>query len=129
MRKKFVLPCLRGEFGSWKTYTCTMQLKDIAELINFANDLHNTKQLSEMIQRELKKTRTKEISDYLLDNQDRFFNSLVVGIYGGEPTWHDIGGLKPNTDELDKILEDGAERARVLAKETMKRMRKKMTGF
>lgn len=37
--------------------------------------------------------------------------------------------LMENKTELDEILEDGAARASAIAKETMKRVRSKMTGF
>lgn len=37
--------------------------------------------------------------------------------------------LMDNRDEIDKILADGAERARVIAEDTMKRVRTRITGF
>ncbi len=37
--------------------------------------------------------------------------------------------LMDNKDEIDKVLKDGAERAQVIANETMTRLRKAMTGF
>jgi DNA sulfur modification protein DndB len=103
MKNKFFMPCLRGTFGNWVTYTCSMKLKDIAELVKFATELHQSERLSEMIQRELNDTRAEEIAIYLKSREDRFFSSLVVAVYDGEPTWHDIGGLKPNREELCEV--------------------------
>ena len=103
MNNKFFMPCLRGTFGNWVTYTCSMKLKDIAELVKFATELHQSERLSEMIQRELNDTRAEEIATYLKSRDDRFFSSLVVAVYDGEPTWHDIGGLRPNKEELNEI--------------------------
>ena len=103
MSKKLVIPCLRGKLGTWDTYTCLMQLKDIAELINFATDLHTSEKLSEMIQRNLEDDRATEIGDYLLTNQDHFFNSIVVAVYDGDPQWHDIARLEPNSKEAELI--------------------------
>ena len=62
MNNKFFMPCLRGTFGNWITYTCSMKLKDIAELVKFATELHQSVRLSEMIQRELNDTRAEEIT-------------------------------------------------------------------
>ncbi|EOW9238038.1 DNA sulfur modification protein DndB [Vibrio cholerae] len=103
MSKKLVIPCLRGKMGTWDTYTCLMQLKDISELINFATDLHTSKKLSEMIQRNLEDERAVEIGDYLISNPDHFFNSLVVAIYDGDPQWHDFTRIEPNSKEAELL--------------------------
>lgn len=103
MSQRIVFPCLRGAFGKWITYTCLMRLKDIDELVNYADDIHKSESLSKMIQRELKKEREKEIGQYILENQERFFNSLVVAIYDGEPQWHDMNAIFPENENATKI--------------------------
>lgn len=103
MNNRLVIPCLRGFMGTWTTYSCMMRLSDIAELVGFADELHNIEKLSDQIQRELNDVRAIEISDYLIQNKDRFFNSIVVAIYDGDPSWHDIGNLKPNSDEASQL--------------------------
>lgn len=97
MSKRILLPCLRGTIGSWVTYTCLMRLKEIKDLVSFAEDIHKSKKLSKMIQRELKKDRQKEIGEYLLNEPEAFFNSLVVAIYNGEPKWHQFDSIRRNT--------------------------------
>lgn len=97
--KRLVIPCLRGEFGNWRTFSCLMRLSDISELVGFAHDLHNIDKLSDQIQRNLEPGRGKDISDYILQNDDRFFNSLVVAIYDGEPCWHEISNIRPTSEE------------------------------
>lgn len=104
MDKRLVLPCLKGFIGSWTTYNCMMRLSDIANLVNFAEELHKIEKLSDKIQRELSEERAIEISNYLLENEDRFFNSLVVAIYNGDPNWHEIGGLSPKNEEAEKLI-------------------------
>ncbi|QNF21622.1 DGQHR domain-containing protein [Aeromonas hydrophila] len=104
MDKRLVLPCLKGFIGSWTTYNCMMRLSDIANLVNFAEELHKIEKLSDKIQRELSEERAIEISNYLLENRDRFFNSLVVAIYNGDPNWHEIGGLSPKNEEAEKLI-------------------------
>lgn len=101
--KKLLMPCLRGCFGSWDTYTCLMPLKEIKNRVKFADELHSSKKLTELIQRKLEDERGVEIAEYLLSNEDRFFNSLVLGVYGGEPQWHDIGNVTPNTPESQDL--------------------------
>jgi len=103
MNKRLVLPCLRGYMGSWITYSCMMRLSDAAELIGFAKELHQIEKLSGKIQRELNEDRAKEISRYLVENDDRFFNSLVVAVYDGDPNWHEIGDITPNNEEASSL--------------------------
>ncbi|UZE31142.1 DGQHR domain-containing protein [Pseudomonas asplenii] len=97
MTQRLLLPCLRGAIGTWVTYTCLMRLSDIKDLISFADDLHKNKKLSQLIQRQLKKERKKEIGDYLLNDEEAFFNSLVVAVYEGEPRWHQFDKIGSNT--------------------------------
>lgn len=52
----------------------------------------------------------------------------VVNNYLREPR-DKFNYLMENRSELDAILEDGAKRARVIAKETMERVRSRITGF
>lgn len=103
MNKRLVLPCLRGYLGSWTTYTCLMRLNDAAKLIGFAHELHRINKLSDNIQWELGNGRPAEIAEYLLQDEDRFFNSLVVAVYDGDPNWHEVGGFEPNTEEAALI--------------------------
>ncbi|SDB35999.1 DGQHR domain-containing protein [Pseudomonas sp. NFACC13-1] len=97
MTQRLLLPCLRGAIGTWVTYTCLMRLSDIKDLISFADDLHKNKNLSQLIQRQLKRERKKEIGDYLLNDEEAFFNSLVVAVYEGEPRWHQFDKIGNNT--------------------------------
>jgi DNA sulfur modification protein DndB len=95
--KRLLLPCLRGAIGNWVTYTCLMRLSDIDKLISFADDIHKNKSLSKLIQRQLKQERAKEIGEYLINEQEAFFNSLVVAIYEGEPKWHQFDTIDSKT--------------------------------
>ncbi|WNK39195.1 DGQHR domain-containing protein [Pantoea agglomerans] len=103
MNQRLILPCLRGYMGSWVTYSCMMRLSDASELIGFAEELHQIERLSDKIQRELSTTRADEISRYLINNEDRFFNSLVVAVYDGDPNWYEIGAITPNNQEASQL--------------------------
>ena len=93
---KLYLPSLRGFIGNWVYYPTLMKLKDIAERIKIAEELYESKTLSDMVQRYIKRNRGKEIKDYLLNQQQRFFNSLIVAVYEGDPSWYDITSLESN---------------------------------
>ncbi|MBE3734823.1 DGQHR domain-containing protein [Vibrio parahaemolyticus] len=94
---------MKGMIGTWDTYNCLMRLEDIANTVDFATKLHTNTKLSDMIQRKLSGERGEEIAEYLLENKDRFFNSLVVAIYDGNPLWYDIGGLHATNTESGKL--------------------------
>ncbi len=89
--QKLFIPALRGVFGDWVYYSCLMPAEVVARQISFAEELHKNKKLSELIQREIKKKRGLEIANYLRTQNERFFNSLVVAVYGGDPDWFEFG--------------------------------------
>jgi DNA sulfur modification protein DndB len=95
------LPALRGLFGDWAYYSCLMSLRELAERVSFAAEIHKSKALSDMIQRELKDGRSSDIAHYLKTNPERFFSSLVVAVYGGDPAWHQLDEIKPQGGDLD----------------------------
>lgn len=94
------LPALRAVFGDWAYYSCLMKLSDVAKRVSFAKEIHQNKSLSDLIQRELKEGRGNEISSYLRTQPDRFFNSLVVAVYGGDPAWHELADIVPQNSDL-----------------------------
>ena len=105
--KKLYLPSLRGIMGDWVYYPTLMKLKDIAERVKIAEEIYQSKTLSKMVQQEIKRKRGKEIKDYLLKHEQRFFNSLIVAVYEGDPTWYDITRLESNNQyDSEDIPED-----------------------
>lgn len=54
-----------------------------------ADEVHKNKELSRLIQRAISK-RTPDIAKYLETQEQRFFNSIIIGIYGGEPAWQEL---------------------------------------
>jgi DNA sulfur modification protein DndB len=53
-----------------------------------------------MLQRVLDKERAENIAKYLLKQDERFFNSIVVAVYGGEPQWFAAGRITARNSEL-----------------------------
>ena len=83
------IPAIRAHMGTWVYYVTTMTFADIRTRIKKTDEVHKSKRLRDMIQRELR-SRTKEIASYLIEQEQRFFNAVVAGIYGGEPEWFTI---------------------------------------
>jgi DNA sulfur modification protein DndB len=88
------LPALRGVMGNWVYYSCLMGIKELANRVSYADEVHKNQGLSDMIQRQLKKSRSAQIAEYVEEQPERFFNSLVVATYGGHPKWHELDSVK-----------------------------------
>lgn len=102
------LPALRGMMGNRAFYSCLMSFEELARRVSYADEVHQNKSLSDMIQRELQSRRIREISDYLREQPERFFNSLVIATYGGDPNWHalsSVNGRREN-DALANLTEE-----------------------
>ena len=115
MNKKdmIILPALRGRMGDWIYYSALMNIVEISKRVSFTNDIYKNKSLSDMIQRSLDETRGKEIAKYIRDQKERFFNSLVIAIYDGEPNWYEVSSVKALDDTLSTELIDEATLASV----------------
>ncbi len=108
MMGPILLPALQGQFGAWVYYSAIMPLSEVKDRIGFARELHRNERLSELIQRQLqdsgsgKWNRASAIAQYLRANDGRFFNAIVVGIYGGEPVWHPFDiSARPEFDRVN----------------------------
>ncbi len=109
--KQIVLPALRGIMGDWVYYSCLMDLEELSARVRYAEEIHKNKFLSDMIQRQLKKSRSAEIAEYLETQPERFFNSLVVATYGGQPNWHALSDVRSKSTgaKLQDLREETIE--------------------
>ena len=85
-----IFPALRCRMGDWIYYVTFMSFKDISQWIRPTEEIYKSKRLSEWIQRALSGKHAKEIATYLQNQEERMFNAIFVGIYGGEPRWGEI---------------------------------------
>ncbi|MDE0519755.1 MAG: hypothetical protein OXH71_03560, partial [Candidatus Dadabacteria bacterium] len=92
--KKIILPALRGIMGDWVYYSCLLDLRELSLRVDYAKEIHNNEKLSDMIQRRLEEYRGKLIAEYLHMQPERFFNSLIVAVYGGQPNWHALSDVR-----------------------------------
>ena len=100
MKNRHVLfiPALRAHMGDWVYYVTFLRMEQIADQILIAQEIHSSKALKDMIQRQIT-DRASQISEYLLKQPQRFFNSLIVGVYGGSPDWYELKiGTNPLLD-------------------------------
>ena len=104
----FTLPALRASMGDRPYYVSTLTLADVAARVSFAKEIHSNKDLNDLIQRRLNDKRAKEISDYLIDERQRFFNSIVIGVYSGNPVWRDFEEIQASDETAPLDIPDFA---------------------
>jgi DNA sulfur modification protein DndB len=83
-------PAIRAKMGIWVYYIAALTFEEVAELKpENIKELFKSDILGDMLQRELT-DNYKQISKYLLNQKERFFNSLVLAVYDGNPQWQEI---------------------------------------
>ena len=83
---KIALPCLRGVIGDWVYYSSLMTAEQIHQSVSTVKNIREAKSLDEILQRKLKERKT-DIARYILNNDSRFFNSIILGVFNGVPDW------------------------------------------
>jgi DNA sulfur modification protein DndB len=101
---ELLIPALKAFMGCWVYYIGFMKMSDIADRISIVGDIHTGASLQEFLQRQLS-DRSENITDYLLNQDQRFFNSLVIGTYGGKPEWIELGVKPHNAEEEEQLLD------------------------
>ena len=92
------IPAIRGKIGNTFYYCTTLTFKQISTMVKKVDDeLHTANSLKEQIQRSLTDNYIK-IKDYILNREDRFFDSLVLAVYDGDPMWTEV------RFEIDNVL-------------------------
>jgi DNA sulfur modification protein DndB len=84
---------MRGVIGDWIYYVALLPFSEVSNRIKRTEEIHSSVLLREMIQRALT-PRSKNIAAYLQSQPQRFFNAIVVGVYEGEPEWHQLNVRK-----------------------------------
>lgn len=84
------LPVIRGHIGDWRYYTGVMKFKDVADIVTpSVDEFCNPSCLNDLLQRQLTENY-KSIAKYLIKEEQRFFNAIVLAIYDGDPKWLEI---------------------------------------
>jgi DNA sulfur modification protein DndB len=82
---------LKMSMGTWTYFSVRMKMHEVATEIKFAGEVNDDKTLDEAIQRTVSEGRAgKQIVNYLVQNKERFFNSLVVAALDGNPKFFPV---------------------------------------
>lgn len=83
------IPALKVKMGDNIYYISFLTLKEVSDRISLAEEIHKNRRLGELIQRQVT-NRSMVIASYLKTQQQRFFNALIIGVYGGAPKWYEL---------------------------------------
>jgi DNA sulfur modification protein DndB len=84
------IPVIRAKIGNWNYYIGSLTFLQISELVKKVDaELHKSESLRDQIQRSIT-DNYKHIKSYILHQDERFFNSLVLAVYDGEPQWVEV---------------------------------------
>ena len=82
---------MKMKMGSWEYYSVKMRMDEIASEVSFAKDVTDDNTLDTENQRQLNESRAAtNIVNYLVNNEQRFFNSIVVAALGGNPKFYPV---------------------------------------
>jgi DNA sulfur modification protein DndB len=94
-------PCIRAQMGTFEYFISTMTLTSVAKWIKKPKHTAETdKDFKTWLQREIDPKRLAKIAKYLYERDQRFFNAIVVGIFGGDPDWYPVVVSPGGPDEL-----------------------------
>ena len=86
-----IYPALRLRTGSFRYYVVKMSARELSENVKYASELYEDRTLDEAIQRILNESEVnKEIVEYLKQQPDRFFSSIVVAALEGNPMFYPL---------------------------------------
>lgn len=98
-------PAIRAQLGDWYYFVTTMPLRELSWRVKPAQELFVAKNLNKWIQRQVIGRRQKDIAEYLLTQDQRFFNALVIGVYQGQPKWWQISLEDNSIMEIEAVDE------------------------
>lgn len=86
----FRIPAIKGKIGNTIYYCTTLTFNQINAFVKkIDGELHTANSLKEQIQRSLTSNYIK-IKEYIVNRDDRFFDSLVLAVYDGDPMWTEV---------------------------------------
>ncbi len=88
--RKLRIPAIRSKMGIWVYYVTALSFDEVNLYVRSVHDeLYKSALLSGMIQKSIAASQNR-IAHYLETQKERFFNSLILAVYGGQPTWNEI---------------------------------------
>lgn len=84
------IPAIRANIGNWTYYISTLTFQQVNDNVEKIDDqLHKSEGLRDLIQRSITDNYIK-IKDYIQNQPEMFFNSLVLGVYNAMPQWLEV---------------------------------------
>lgn len=84
------IPAIRSKIGTWTYYITTLTFEQVSIYVEKIDDqLHKSEGLRDLIQRSITDNYIK-IKEYIQNQPEMFFNSLVLGVYDGMPKWIEV---------------------------------------
>jgi DNA sulfur modification protein DndB len=84
------VPAIRAMIGDWTYYVTTLTFSQVDRYISKVDEqLHKSESLKELIQRSVTNNYIS-IKNYILNQPELFFNSLVLAVYNDYPNWREI---------------------------------------
>ena len=84
------IPAIRAKIGSWTYYITTLSFEQVSVHVERVDDqLHKSEGLRDLIQRSITDNYIK-IKEYIQNQPEMFFSSLVLGVYDGMPKWIEV---------------------------------------
>lgn len=95
------VPAIKAKMGDWTYFITKMTFGEVASQVQLAETIHQNKELDEQIQRNLS-NRVKDMTEFLLKEPQRFYGSLVVAVYKGNPIFHSVN-ITENHGIVDEV--------------------------
>lgn len=84
------IPAIRATIGNWSYYVTTLTFEQVNTFVSKIDEhLHKSESLNDLIQRSITKNYLG-IKEYILNQPEVFFNSLVLAVYDDYPDWREI---------------------------------------
>lgn len=84
------IPAIRSKIGDWTFYVSTLSFSQVAKFVSSVDDeLHKSEGLKELIQRSVTNNYLS-IKEYIINQPESFFNSLVLAVYNDYPDWTSV---------------------------------------
>jgi DNA sulfur modification protein DndB len=84
------IPAIRAKIGTWDYYVTTLTFEQVSNFVSKIDEhLHKSESLSDLIQRSITNNFIS-IKDYIVNQPEVFFGSLVLAVYDDYPEWRGI---------------------------------------
>ena len=81
---------IKAQMGIWKYYVTTLTYEDISNCVSpIPKEISNSDSYANLLQRSIT-DNVENIKEYILKQPERFFNSIVLAIYNGNPKWCEL---------------------------------------